>query len=161
MSADQPPEASRLPGAGHRLDLSDEDGQPLPVVRRKDGTLELHHGTADRVTILSPAQARALGAFSSGHFSMRPDLIERTADVLGGIVFDWVTVPPGAWVAGLTIEQTAVRRRTGTTIVAILRGSIPIVDPAPSERLEAHDDLVIVCRPNERAEFERFLVEGR
>ena len=85
---------------------------------------------------------------------------ERTADVLGGIEFDWVTVPRGAWVVGLTIEQTAVRRRTGTTIVAILRGSLPVVDPDPNQVLEAGDELVIVCRPGERRAFERFLVEG-
>jgi len=69
-------------------------------------------------------------------------------------------VPQGSWVVGLTIEQVAVRRRTGTSIVAILRGSLPVVDPDPSQRLEAGDELVIVCRPGERAAFERFLVEG-
>ena len=157
MSA--PPTPSNLPGIGRRLDLVDDHGQPVTAIRLKDATVELHlaDGTT---TVLPPDQARALGALASGHFSMPPALIERTADVLGGIEFDWVTVPRGAWVVGLTIEQTAVRRRTGTTIVAILRGSLPVVDPDPNQVLEAGDELVIVCRPGERRAFERFLVEG-
>jgi TrkA domain protein len=153
-----PPSAARLPGVGHRLDLSDEDGRRVTVIRRKDGTVEIHG--APGLTVLEPTEAHALGALASGHFLMRPDLIERTADVLGGIEFDWVNVPHGTWVVGLTIEEMAVRRRTGTTIVAILRGSVPVLDPGPSERLEAGDELVIVCRPGERESFERFLVEG-
>ena len=53
-----------------------------------------------------------------------------------------------------------MRRRTGVTIVAILRGLLPIVDPDPTVRLEAGDDLVVVCRGEGPAEFERYLVEG-
>ncbi|WP_426573465.1 cation:proton antiporter regulatory subunit [Aquihabitans sp. McL0605] len=148
-----------LPGIGHRLDLTDDDGDPVTVVRRRDGTVEIHHRPG-AITVLAPTDARALGALASGHFSMPPELIERTADVQGGIAFDWATIPHGAWVVGLTIDQVAVRKRTGTTIVAVLRGSVPIVDPGPGQVLEAGDDLVIVGRPGERAAFERFLVEG-
>ena len=91
---------------------------------------------------------------------MAPDLFERTEGVLGGIDVDWVTVPEGAWAAGLTIGDLALRQRTGTTIVAILRGSIPIVVTDPSQRIEVGDELVFVSQPEGRPALERYLARG-
>ncbi len=161
MSPEQPappPEPERLPGVGQRLDLVDDDGRPVTVVRRKDGTVELHAGDAH--TYLPPTQARALGALASGHFRMAPGLFERTEGVLGGIDFDWVTVPEGAWAAGLSIKDLALRQRTGTTVVAILRGSIPILVTDPDQRIEVGDELVIVGQPDGRPALERYLARG-
>lgn len=152
------PELQRLPGVGHLLALTDEDGRPASIVRRKEGHLEVHHD--GKVIVFEPAEALALGALASGHFLMSPELFERTADVLGGIEFDWVKVPKGSWAAGRTIEDLAVRRRTGISIVAILRGSLPVVSPDPKEEILVGDDLVIVCRPGNRETFERFLAEA-
>lgn len=160
MSADRtaPPEPQRLPGVGQRLDLVDDDGRPVTVVRRKDGTLEIHVEGAH--TYLPATQARALGALASGHFRMAPGLFERTEGVLGGIDFDWVTVPEGAWAAGLSIQDLALRQRTGTTVVAILRGSIPILVTDPTQRIEVGDELVIVSQPEGRPALERYLARG-
>lgn len=153
-----PSEPQRLPGVGQRLDLVDEDGRPVTVIRRKDGTTEIHH--EGEATYLPPAQARALGALATGHFRMPPGLIERTEGVLGGIDFDWVTVPEGAWAAGLSIRDLALRQRTGTTVVAILRGSLPILVTDPSQRIEVGDELVIVSQPEGRPSLERYLARG-
>ena len=160
MSADlpTPPEPHRLPGVGQRLDLVDDDGRPVSVIRRKDGTLELHH--EGRATFLEPSQARALGALASGHFRMAPGLFQRIDGVLGGIDFDWVTVPEGAWAAGLSIADLALRQRTGTTVVAIIRGSIPIVVTDPSQRIEVGDELVFVSQPDGRPALEHYLARG-
>lgn len=154
---DRPPVPERLPAVGHRLELTAEDGERLVVVRRKDGALELHGPT---VTVLDPVAARALGALATGHFVVAPELLDRADAVLGGLELDWVRVPPGAAAVGRSIEDLAVRRRTGVTIVAILRGSLPIVDPDPNQRLEAGDELVVAGRAEARAELERFLTAG-
>jgi len=152
------PAPERLPGIGQRLDLTDDDGRPVTVVRRKDGTLEIHGEGAH--TYLPAPQARALGALASGHFRMVPGLFERTEGVLGGIDFDWVTVPDGAWAAGLSIHDLALRQRTGITVVAILRGSIPILVTDPTQRIEVGDELVIVGPPDGRPALEQYLARG-
>jgi TrkA domain protein len=144
---------------GHRLELVDEDGRPVTVVRLQDGSMQLHVGETS--VALAASQAAALGALASGRIVFPPGLIERTANLLGGLNLDWVTVPPDGAVVGRSIEEVEFRRRTGTTIVAILRGHLPVIDPDPDQRLEAGDDLVIACRPGERGVIERFLAEGR
>jgi len=130
----------------------------VTAIRRKDGTLELHR--EGEATYLAPTQARALGALASGHFRMAPGLFERVEGVLGGIDFDWVTVPDGAWAAGLSIQDLALRQRTGVTVVAILRGSLPILVTDPSQRIEVGDELVIVSPPDGRPALERYLARG-
>lgn len=155
--AARPPVPEPLPAVGHRLELIAEDGERLVAVRRKDGALELH---GRDITVLDAVSARALGALAAGHLVVAPELLDRADSVLGGLELDWVRVPPGAAAVGRSIEDLAVRRRTGVTIVAILRGSVPIVDPDPNQRLEAGDELVVAGRAQARAELERFLVEG-
>ena len=49
------------------------------------------------------------------------------------------------------MAELEIRHRTGVTVVAILRGAVPIVAPDPDTRLEAGDDVVIVCRPADLA----------
>lgn len=152
------PAPVRLPGVGALLDLRDEDGAPLRVVTRKDGNVEIHHEGA--TIVLDATQAHALGAFVTGHYVLDPTLARRIGGVLGGLQFDWVTVPPGAAVAGRSIQDVQLRQRTGVTVVAILRGSQPVVDPGPQAILEVGDDLVVACRDEERASLEQFLREG-
>lgn len=153
------PSTTKLPGVGVRLDVADTDGRPLHVVRRRSGHVELH---ADGdVTELDPVTASTIGAFISGHFTMSPEVAERLGDVLGGLVFDWFRLEPDDAAVGRSIEELAVRRRSGVTIVAILRGSIPIIAPDPSMRFEGGDDLVIACAEKDLDRFARFMAEGR
>ena len=49
----------------------------------------------------------------------------------GGLELDWVRLPATAHAAGRSVGELQVRRRTGVTIVAVLRGSVPIVDVGP------------------------------
>ncbi|MEZ5137486.1 MAG: TrkA C-terminal domain-containing protein [Acidimicrobiales bacterium] len=164
MTNDEPartlraPIPRRLPGVGHHLDLHDDASRPVHAVRRRDGTLELHADGS--IVVLDPLSARSLGALASGHLVVRPELLERADRVLGGLELDWIRLAPDAAAVGASIEELAVRRRTGVTIVAILRGSLPLVDPDPSMRLEADDELVVACRAEERSALERFLHEG-
>jgi TrkA domain protein len=152
------PSTTRLPGVGERLEVTDSDGRAFAAVRRRSGHVELHSG--DHVVELDPVAASVVGAFISGHFRLRPETAERLADVLGGLTIDWVRVQAGDAAVGHTIDELAVRQRTGATIVAVLRGSVPLVAPDPSVLLEARDDLVVVCREDDLDRFVRYMVEG-
>ncbi len=150
----------RLPGIGTRLELRDTSGDPLHVVRRLDGHLELHLDHHSVIEFDTTA-ARTLGAFASGHFVLAPELDDRLGDVLGGLLFDWIHLDATSDAVGQSIAELAVRSRTGATIVAILRGSVPIVAPEPSMVLEAGDDLVIACRVQDRDTFAEYVSGDR
>ena len=140
----------RLPGVGTRVDFADEYGSPFCVVNRDDGDVEIYlpANRDEHPTIrLSEGSAHAVGALLAGRYELTPTLPDRADRVLGGLIFDWVHIPSGGRAADQTIAGLEVRKRTGATIVAILRGHVPIVAPEPHTRLEAGDDVVTVCRP--------------
>jgi len=144
----------RLPGVGTRVDFVDENGARFSIVNRDDGEVEIYlpGGDAESSTLrLADTTAHALGALLAGRFELDPSLSERAARVLGGLTFDWVRIEPGARAAGKTIGELEIRKRTGVTIVAILRGQVPIVAPDPGTALQAGDDVVIVSRPTDLA----------
>jgi len=149
------PVTSRLPGVGEQLDLVDASNIPVRAIRRRSGDVELH--SAGQLIELDAVAASTLGAFISGHFHMSPEIADRLGDVLGGLTIDWLRLEAGDAAVGYTIEELGVRRRTGVTIVAILRGSLPIVAPDPATRLQGRDDLVIAGREADRDRFQAFM----
>ena len=149
----------RLPGVGTQLDLRDEDGRRITAVRRVDGHSELYRGDRSVLRMDEPA-TQALGAFLSGHYVLPAELVERMSGVIGGLTFDWVHLPPGAHAAGRTIGQLKVRQRTGVTIVAVLRGSLPIVAVDADTVLQPGDELVFTSRPQDEDGFRRYVLGG-
>jgi TrkA domain protein len=152
----------RLAGVGTRVDFVDEDGRDFTVVNRDDGGVELYlPGDRERTTLrLADSGARALGALLAGRFEMAPTLTRRMGRLLGRLAFDWVTIPAESAAVRRTIADLEIRKRTGATVVAILRGQIPIVAPEPDTRLETGDDVVLASHPNDIAGARRYLEAG-
>jgi TrkA domain protein len=141
-----------VPGVGIQHTFVDDDGRTLTALLRHNGTSELHH-TDPAGVHLSPAATRALAAALAGHVTIAPDLVERLADVTGGLAFDWVRLGPASPFTALSIEDGRIRERTGVTIVAVLRSSLPIVAPGPHEVLHTGDELVVVGRARDVERF--------
>lgn len=97
----------------------------------------------DELTALM-AERRALDARIDAALSKLLDTAERFrhSDALQTYEF---TVPGGARIDGRTIAETAFRRETGATILAIRRGGDIFLSPPPEQRLAAGDVLVVVC----------------
>ena len=159
MEPETTPPIVRLPGVGERIDVTDVAGRPVQVIRRKSGDAEIH--AADITVELDAASAETVGAFLAGHFLVDSGAARRLADAVGGLRFDWVRVEPGDHAADRTIADLGIRRRTGVSVVAILRRPAPLVDPDPEVAIRAGDELVVVCRPDDRDAFVRFVREGR
>jgi TrkA domain protein len=155
----QPQVPVRLPGIGTQLDLRDEDGRRLVAVRRRDGHVELYRGD-EPLARLDESTADALGAFLSGHVVVPAELTERLAGVLGGLELGWLRLPAVAHAAGRSVGELQVRRHTGVTIVAVLRGSVPIVDVGADTVLRAGDVLVYICRHQDDDAFRDHVLRG-
>lgn len=160
MEHETSPPIVRLPGVGTRIDVTDAFGRPVQVVRRKSGAVEIHGGTGGTVE-LDAAAAETVGAFLAGHYLVDAGAAQRLADAVGGLRFDWVRLEAGDHAVGRSIAALGIRRRTGVSIVAILRRPAPLVDPDPTVALQPGDELVVVCRPDDREPFVRFLRDGR
>ena len=85
-------------------------------------------------------------------------MVEELEAVFGSLLIDWVTLDPASPGAGKSIGELQIRRRTGMTIVAIVRDKSAITVPEPSETLHAGDRLVIIGRRQDTAPFHKLVV---
>jgi TrkA domain protein len=106
---------------------------------------------------LSDQQARKVGAILGGAF-FKPAVMEELEAVFGSLLIDWVTLEEASPGAGKTIGELQIRRRTGVTIVAIVRDDQAIPVPEPSELLRAGDRLVIIGRRQDSGPFHKLVV---
>lgn len=144
-------EETLLPGVGVRHEFTTGGGERLALLTHRGGRREL--GVYDRRdpdtyrTVLhltgedTAALAELLGANQVSE-------TVRAAQRLEGVAIDWVTLPPTSHVVGTTIGDGQFRTRTGSSIVAIIRGDTTIPAPGPDDSFAAGDVIVAVGTPD-------------
>lgn len=145
-------EQTQLPGVGVRHDFVTELGRRLGVITRHSGRRELLVYRDDdpdsciATVHLEEADRQALVEILGGS-----QVTQTLADLqqrVEGLAIDWLGIAEGWFAAGSTIADTQMRRRTGVSIVAILRNGTTIASPEPGERLEVGDTIVVVGTPD-------------
>ncbi len=139
---------TKLPGVGILHDFECQSGDRIGVIS--------HHAGRREVLIYDSADPDRVGECAN----MTADEAHCLADLLGGtsvterldvlrheiagLAIDWLPISPSSQYAGKTITDTALRTRTGVSIVAIMRGDEPIPAPGPTEELRVGDTVVVV-----------------
>ena len=145
-----------LPGVGTKYSIDIGKDEQLVVVHHRVGHWELARvDTEGKTTPLVQLQAREateLGRILSRGEVPQEDPRKRMLFEEFGI--EWVRLEPDSPLVGLGLQESGIRARTGTSVIAVLRpeGSIP--SPAPDTRFAAGDTLVLIGHPDQ---IERFL----
>jgi TrkA domain protein len=145
-------EKTELPGIGVRHDLVTARGRRIGVVTYRDGSRELSVfdiEDPDSCSFSIPitnAEAATLSEILGASF-MLSKLTELT-DEAAGLFTEHLPIPTDSSFAGRPLGDTRARKRTGASIVAIVRDKQVIASPTPSEVLEAGDSLVVVGTRN-------------
>lgn len=141
---------TELPGIGVRQEFDTVSGTRLGVLTTRTGRKELllydrEDPDACRATIhLDPEDSVVLAdLLGSSRVSDAAAGIQR----LEGLSIDWLTVPSSSAAVGATIGETRIRKRTGASVVAIVRGDETNAAPGPDDVLRAGDVLVSVGTP--------------
>ena len=140
-------EETHLPGLGVRYEFRTSRGTRLGIVHHRTGRRELvvYHpedpDTSRDVIALDPDDSAALAEMLGA--SRVSEQLDRLQTV-EGLAIDWLPVPTDSPFAGRTIGDTQARSRTGTSIVAVIRGDKAVPAPGPDFQLEAGDTLLVV-----------------
>jgi TrkA domain protein len=137
-------EVTPLPGIGVRKDFAIRSGQRIGVITRRDGRIDLIISKPDDpdacqaelplTTDEAGALANLLGA---------PQLVAHlSAEHPNGI--HTRQIPVGPPFDGRTLGDTALRTRTGVSVVAVMRAGQVHPSPAPDFILTAGDLMVTV-----------------
>lgn len=149
---------SELPGVGKRYEATTTAGEKLVLVIHNDGRRELFRFGDDpdrprSVLALTDHEAHQIGALLAGTY-FQPVAGEAVLEVMQGLHLRWLPVVAGGSLDDRTIRDVEVRKRTGASVIAILRGGSSIPNPSPDERLAAGDTLLAIGTPEQ---IERFL----
>ena len=142
---------TQLPGVGVRHEFTTAAGERLAVLSHRTGRREIAvYDRADpdacsTVLHLNEDDTRTLADLLGGN-----PVSEAVSAVhqLEGVAIDWIRVPASSTQAGATIGDGRLRTRTGTSVVAVVRGDTTIPAPGPEVVLDAGDVVVAAGTPD-------------
>ena len=73
----------------------------------------------------------------------------------------WTTLPDDCKLAGLSLKEADVRRKTGASIVAVVRDKEFHPNPGPDFKMAAGDTLAVIGRSEDRKAFLDLAGDGR
>jgi TrkA domain protein len=157
-------EQTELPGIGMRHDLVTSAGRRIGVVSYRTGKRDLlvfdpddPDACTEQVALTddeAAVLAEILGA--SVMLGQLAGLREQAA----GLRTEQLSLPPDSPYVGRRLGETRARRRTGASIVAVLRGGTVIASPGPAFVFDAGDVLVVVGTPDGLDGIGRILADG-
>jgi TrkA domain protein len=141
-------EVTPLPGIGVRKDFSTRTGRRIGVVTQRDGHTELIVSKADDADACAasiPLTADEAGTLANllGAPQLVAQLTEEHRD-LPGISTRQLPIKPSGPFDGRTLGDTAMRTRTGVSVVAVARAGQVHPSPTPDFTLTGGDLLVSV-----------------
>jgi TrkA domain protein len=154
---------STLPGVGKKYVLELEEGGHVAVIVKPDGERQLYHFLEDEdrpcdVLTLDGAEAQQVAMLLGSALVAAPDR-EELQLALGQLDLEWVKLDEGAPLVGKTLLESQLRKRTGASVVAVLRDGAAIANPPVDTRFEVGDTVVIIGTP-EQGDAARRALEG-
>lgn len=141
-------EVTPLPGIGVRKDFASRSGRRVGVINHRDGQTELivsKSDDPDACVASLPLTGEEAGALANllGAPQLVAQLTEEHRD-LPGINTKQLPITAGSPFDGRTLGDTALRTRTGVSIVAVMRAGQAIPSPGPEFTFTSGDVLVVV-----------------
>lgn len=134
-----------LPGIGVRKDFATRTGRRIGVVTQRDGHIELivsKSDDPDACLASIPLTADEAGALAN--LLGAPQLVAQLNDELPGISTRQLPIKSSGPFDGRTLGDTAMRTRTGVSVVAVARAGQIHPSPTPDFTFTAGDLLVAV-----------------
>lgn len=139
---------TELPAIGKKFAFSLSSGERLVLVVHLTGEREVflfrpHEDEPCFQLTLTDEEAREL-ALILGGAAFEPTPLPQAEMVLKGMVIEWLTVSRGSPLAGHSIAELQIRKRTGVSVIAIRRKGEIIPNPDPSENILEGDTLLLI-----------------
>lgn len=157
-------EVTPLPGIGTREDFTVRSGQRIGVVTHRDGNVELivsRLDDPDACAASTPLTAEESNTLAS--LLGAPHLVSQLAEQQRGLESVHtiqLPVQPGSPYDGRTLGDTAMRTRTGVSVVAVVRSQVVHPSPGSEFMFEGNDMVVMVGTTEGLSGAARILDQG-
>ncbi len=155
---------AELPEVGTKYEFETKNGDKIAIVFLLTDKIQLYllEKSCDEpcVVNLTPEEARRLGSILFGAVFTYERAQEREAvdvsfSALSDLRLSVHTYPVGRNLAGKSIGELAIRKKTGVTVIAVSRGGENIVNPPPSFVFQEGDVLVAMGEWHQLRSFEK------
>jgi TrkA domain protein len=136
-----------LPGVGKKFAITTDDGERLTIIIHHSGDREIYNFRAGEdfpfhALRLEAAEARQLAAIIGGAY-FQPTGGASMDLVLEQLSIEWEKIDARSGLVGRSIGDLDIRKQTGATVLALLRGKQVIANPQPEELILVGDTVVI------------------
>ena len=140
---------SELPGIGTKYEIESPKGDKVAVIFLTSGEIELYvlEAGAEKpsVTRLTPEEARRVGSVLTGAMlTVEREDVEVSFSEISDLRINIHVCPVTKGMVGKSIEELAIRKRTGVTIIALSRRGQSIISPPPETVFEEGDLIVVI-----------------
>lgn len=152
-----------LPGIGKKYVMSLEAGGNLAIIVRPDGERQLYHFLEheDRpcdVVKVSSQEAQQIANLLGKPLVPAPDL-ENLDLVLGMLEIEWVTLDERSPLLEQTLGASQLRKKTGASVVAVMRDGKALPNPDIGVRFKLGDTLLLIGS-KDQTDAARSLIES-
>ncbi|MET0662371.1 MAG: cation:proton antiporter regulatory subunit [Ilumatobacteraceae bacterium] len=137
-----------LPGVGVKFEFTTEEGRIVGVLVHRDGRREIlvyDDDDPDRCLSsleLTAADTRTMSELLGG--STVTEAVTAVQQQIEGLAIEWIELAPDSPVIGTTIGDGQFRTKTGSSIVAVIRGGDTTPAPGPEFEFRSRDVAVAV-----------------
>jgi len=147
---------SELPGVGIKYWLDLQSGKRLTIIRHESGRYEVAFSIPDNeipeyFTEFEEEEAIDVGTVLAQKVHQR--IVEKMDVLIKNLIIEWFKVPNNF--QSKTIGDIQIRKRTGVSVVAILREKETIPGPGPQDNVLPSDVLLIVGKRESIESFKR------
>jgi TrkA domain protein len=136
-----------LPGVGKKFALVTREHERLTIIIHNTGAREIYNFRKGEdfpfyAVRFDDEEARKLAAILGGAY-FQPAGGGSVDMLLEQLALEWVKIGSNSPLANRTISELEIRKRTGASVIAVLRGKQLLANPAPDERLAGGDTVVV------------------
>ena len=140
---------SELPGIGTKYEIESPKGDKVAVIFLTTGEIELYvlEAEAEKPSVarLTPEEARRVGSVLTGAMLMiEREGVEVSFSDISDLRINIYICPVTEGMVGKSIEDLAIRKRTGVTVIALSRKGRSIISPPPETVFEEGDLIVVI-----------------
>lgn len=152
-------EEEDLPGIGKKFSFDTLAGGRVTIVIHNDGRRDVYHAKDEDeepwVLTLTDEEARKVSTIL-GNAYFKPTLIMTAKQALSEEI-KAIRVPSGAVVLDKMIKDLDIRKRTGASIVSIIRGDEIIKNPSATTTIQEGDLLMVMGTKESVDKLERMV----
>ena len=153
-----------LPGVGKKYVVETEEGAEVILIVHNTGKREIcilpeggeeEEGEPACIIPLTEEEAKEI-AFLLAGTKYQPTTTDKFEFLTREIVMDWIKVENNSKLVGKSIAESEIRKKTGVSLIAIIRGDKVIPSPDPTEKINAGDTIVVVGTREKIKGFKKF-----